>query len=101
MLADESDEVRSADDVEAHELTGDLPVERHLLGTAPPDRLDEPPALRELLRQRLRHDGVRGRDDDSLAARFVADCRGAEPSESERVLLSEALRAVAAAEGSK
>lgn len=44
---------------------------------------------------------VRGRDDHDLTARFVADCRGAEPSESERALLDEALRAVAAAEGAK
>ncbi len=44
---------------------------------------------------------VRGRDDHDLAARFVADCRGAEPNESERALLDEALRAVASAEGAK
>ncbi|MGP4019651.1 exonuclease SbcCD subunit D [Saccharopolyspora sp. 5N708] len=44
---------------------------------------------------------VRGRDDHTLAARFVADCRGAEPSESERALLTEALRAVSAAEGAR
>jgi exonuclease SbcD len=44
---------------------------------------------------------VRGRDDHDLAARFVADCRGAEPTDSERVLLTEALRAVHAAEGAK
>ncbi|GAA0513518.1 nuclease SbcCD subunit D [Saccharopolyspora subtropica] len=44
---------------------------------------------------------VRGRDDHELAARFVADCRGTEPTESERALLSEALRAVSAAEGAR
>ncbi|MCI2417667.1 exonuclease SbcCD subunit D [Saccharopolyspora sp. K220] len=44
---------------------------------------------------------VRGADDHALAARFVADCRGAEPSESERTLLTDALRAVSAAEGAR
>ncbi|WP_263251072.1 exonuclease SbcCD subunit D [Saccharopolyspora rosea] len=40
-------------------------------------------------------EAVRGRDDRELAARFVADCRGAEPNESERELLDRALREVA------
>ncbi len=44
---------------------------------------------------------VRGRDDHALTATFVADCRGAEPNESERALLDEALRAVAATEGTR
>jgi DNA repair protein SbcD/Mre11 len=44
---------------------------------------------------------VRGRDDHDLAARFVADCRGTEPTDSERALLTEALRAVHAAEGTR
>ena len=39
-------------------------------------------------------EAVRGRDDQSLARGFVADCRGAEPTESEKALLAEALRAV-------
>ena len=43
-------------------------------------------------------DAVRGRDDETLATGFVADCRGAEPNESERALLNEALRAVDVAE---
>lgn len=41
-------------------------------------------------------DAVRGRDDGELAARFLADCRGSEPTQSERGLLDEALRAVRA-----
>ncbi|GAA4612729.1 exonuclease SbcCD subunit D [Saccharopolyspora hordei] len=44
---------------------------------------------------------VRGRDDRALAEQFVADCRGSAPTESERALLGEALRAVAAAEGTR
>lgn len=44
---------------------------------------------------------VRGRDDNALAARFVEDCRGAEPSDSERALLDEALHEVIASEGTK
>ncbi|KAA5837077.1 exonuclease SbcCD subunit D [Saccharopolyspora hirsuta] len=44
---------------------------------------------------------VRGRDDRALADQFVADCRGSDPTDSERALLGEALRAVAAAEGAK
>ncbi|MDA3626297.1 exonuclease SbcCD subunit D [Saccharopolyspora sp. WRP15-2] len=44
---------------------------------------------------------VRGRDDHALADQFVADCRGSDPSESERALIGEALRAVAAAEGTR
>ncbi|MFC7343228.1 exonuclease SbcCD subunit D [Saccharopolyspora griseoalba] len=39
---------------------------------------------------------VRGRDDSALAARFVEDCRGARPNETERGLLDEALREVVA-----
>ena len=39
---------------------------------------------------------VRGRDDSTLAARFVADCRGAEPNQAEHALLDEALREVVA-----
>jgi DNA repair protein SbcD/Mre11 len=41
---------------------------------------------------------VRGRDDHALADGFVADCRGARPTDSERELLAEALRAVDVAE---
>lgn len=44
---------------------------------------------------------VRGRDDNSLAARFVEDCRGAEPNDSERALLDQALHAVTTAEGAE
>lgn len=43
-------------------------------------------------------EAVRERDDQPLAEGFVADCRGSEPSESERALLAEALRAVQATE---
>lgn len=43
-------------------------------------------------------EAVRGRDDQTLAEGFVADCRGAEPSDSERELLAEALRSVGSAE---
>ncbi|WP_374727504.1 exonuclease SbcCD subunit D [Haloactinomyces albus] len=46
-------------------------------------------------------EAVRGRDDQALADGFVADCRGAEPNESERALLAEALRAVRATESTK
>ncbi|MHA6798515.1 exonuclease SbcCD subunit D [Bounagaea algeriensis] len=41
-------------------------------------------------------EAVRGRDDTELAARFLADCRGSEPTDSERSLLDEALRTVRA-----
>lgn len=37
---------------------------------------------------------IRGRDDQTLADDFVANCRGSEPTQSERELLAEALRAV-------
>jgi DNA repair protein SbcD/Mre11 len=37
---------------------------------------------------------VRGRDDQTLSDGFVADCRGSEPTDTERELLAEALRAV-------
>jgi exonuclease SbcD len=37
---------------------------------------------------------VRGRDDSALAAGFLADCRGSEPTASERVLLEAALHDV-------
>jgi len=43
-------------------------------------------------------EAVRGRDDAELADGFVADCRGAAPTDSERALLAEALRAVQSAE---
>lgn len=43
-------------------------------------------------------DAVRGHDDRTIAAGFVADCRGSQPSGSEGRLLDEALRDVAAAE---
>ncbi|WP_114454493.1 exonuclease SbcCD subunit D [Halopolyspora algeriensis] len=43
-------------------------------------------------------EALRGRDDRDLAETFVADCRGTEPTESERALLAEALRAVQASE---
>ncbi|MBA8822903.1 exonuclease SbcD [Saccharopolyspora lacisalsi] len=45
-------------------------------------------------------EAVRGRDDRELTDGFVADCRGAPPSESERELLDEALRAIRTAEDS-
>jgi DNA repair protein SbcD/Mre11 len=38
---------------------------------------------------------VRSRSDHDVACQFVADCRGAEPSEGESALLREALAAVA------
>jgi DNA repair protein SbcD/Mre11 len=41
---------------------------------------------------------IRGRDDSALTNEFLADCRGSEPTTSERVLLTEALREVARAE---
>ena len=41
---------------------------------------------------------VRSKNDHELAANFVADCRGSEPTESERTLLDRALRAVTTAE---
>lgn len=43
-------------------------------------------------------EAVRGRDDQTIAKGFVADCRGSDPTESERLLLQEALRAVDIAE---
>ncbi|QUH00214.1 exonuclease SbcCD subunit D [Saccharopolyspora erythraea] len=43
-------------------------------------------------------EAVRGRDDQTIAKGFVADCRGSEPTESERLLLQEALRAMDIAE---
>jgi exonuclease SbcD len=39
-------------------------------------------------------EAIRGRDDLALADGFLADCRGAEPTASERALLAEALRTV-------
>jgi exonuclease SbcD len=39
-------------------------------------------------------EAIRGRDDLTLADGFLADCRGSEPTASERALLAEALRAV-------
>lgn len=41
---------------------------------------------------------VRSKNDHELAANFVANCRGSEPTESERTLLDRALRAVTTAE---
>ncbi|MFR9729936.1 exonuclease SbcCD subunit D [Saccharopolyspora sp. MS10] len=43
-------------------------------------------------------EAVRGREDTAIADGFVADCRGSEPTEGERALLAEALRAVQVAE---
>ncbi|MBE9375647.1 exonuclease SbcCD subunit D [Saccharopolyspora sp. HNM0983] len=44
-------------------------------------------------------DAVRGRDDRTVAAGFVADCRGSQPSETEQRLLDEALHEVAEVTG--
>lgn len=46
-------------------------------------------------------DLLRGRDDQTVAQQFVADCRGADPTESEGALLAEALRSVNVAEVSR
>lgn len=42
-------------------------------------------------------EAVRGRSDQELASGFVADCRGAEPTESEHALLAEAMHDVSEA----
>lgn len=41
---------------------------------------------------------VRGRDDGEIAAEFLADCRGSDPSDSERALLAAALESSTSAE---
>ncbi|GGM69229.1 nuclease SbcCD subunit D [Longimycelium tulufanense] len=43
-------------------------------------------------------EAMRGRDDHEVACGFLTDCRGSEPTESERALLKEALEAVSRAE---
>ncbi|GAB3284372.1 exonuclease SbcCD subunit D [Parasphingorhabdus pacifica] len=43
-------------------------------------------------------EAVRGRDDQTLAEGFLGDCRGADPTDSERELLREALHSVNAGE---
>ncbi len=50
------------------------------------------------VRPRRYAEATRGRPDEEVACCFVADTRGAEPSESERGLLREALAAVAGTE---
>jgi DNA repair protein SbcD/Mre11 len=57
--------------------------------------LDWRPASGPLATSQTNATTVRGRSDHDVACQFVADCRGAAPSEGESALLREALAAVA------
>lgn len=70
MLAEEAHEVRAGDASLELQPLATLFEQPHVLAAARPDRLNEAPALRELICQRRWHGREGSRDDDDIELRL-------------------------------